>query len=385
METLEAGILKTVFRNEENGYSVITVRAGRSEYTVVGVLPELAPGEQAVFSGEWTEHKNYGRQFHCSSCTIQEPTSRLGIERYLASGLIRGIRASTAALIVARFGEETLSILSEHPERLTEIPGIGKKRCAMIAESFQEQQTARQAIIFLQSYGVPASLAMRISKRYGDQAAEAIRENPYRLCDDLEGVGFKTADRIGLSLGIPADSPNRVRCALKYLLREAAASAGHVYLPESELCAQAGSLLQTDPGLCATHLKALLVSGELIAECNGEDRDIFLSWFYRAEAEVALRLRQLALSAAPDPVPGAARAVSAFERKNRIRFSPTQRQAILEALRNGVFVITGGPGTGKTTIINCILDLLSEGEPRSVPRSLLFVCLRVSAFWFILE
>ena len=219
MERLEASILGTVFRNEENGYSVISVRAGRSEATVVGTLPELSPGEQAVFNGDWTDHRTYGRQFKCISFQIQEPTTLLGIERFLSSGLIRGIRASTASLIVRHFGEETMTVLSEHPERLTEIPGIGKKRCAMIIESYQEHQNARKAMIFFQSYGISASLAARIAQHYGDQAPDIVREDPYRLCDEIEGVGFKTADRIGLSLGIAPDSPSRIRCVLKYVLR----------------------------------------------------------------------------------------------------------------------------------------------------------------------
>ena len=174
MEKLEAGILGTVFRNAENGWTVLTVRAGRNEFTVVGTLPELSPGEQAVFTGEWTEHRTYGRQFKCVSCEIRTPTTLLGIERYLGSGLIRGIGPSTAALIVRHFGEETLAILSEHPERLTEIPGIGPKRMIMISASYQEQQGARQAMIFLQSYGIPAALAVRIGRFYGDQTPEIV-------------------------------------------------------------------------------------------------------------------------------------------------------------------------------------------------------------------
>ena len=231
MEQLEATILGTVFRNPENGWSVVTVRSGRSELTVVGSLPELSSGEQAVFSGEWIEHRTYGRQFSCHACELKVPTTLLGIERYLGSGLIHGVGPSTATLIVEAFGEETLTILSEHPERLTEVKGIGKKRAAMIAESFLEQQSARRAIVFLQSYGISPALAVKISKFYGDRTPEIVREDPYRLCDDLEGVGFKTADRIGLSLGIPPESDSRIRCAMKYILRDAASASGHVYLP----------------------------------------------------------------------------------------------------------------------------------------------------------
>ena len=363
MEQLEATILGTVFRNPENGWSVVTVRSGRSELTVVGSLPELSPGEQAVFSGEWIEHRTYGRQFGCKACELKVPTTLLGIERYLGSGLIHGVGPSTATLIVEVFGEDTLTILSEHPERLTEVKGIGKKRAAMIAESFLEQQSARRAMVFLQSYGISPALAVKISKFYGDRTPEIVREDPYRLCDDLEGVGFKTADRIGLSLGIPPESDSRIRCAMKYILRDAASASGHVYLPEKELCASAASLLQVPSDLCFQALRGLLISGALKGESDGEEdadnRRIYLPFYWRAEQEVALRLRELMTAIRPDKYAGAVRAISAFEKRRSITFSPTQRQAIRSALENGVFVITGGPGTGKTTIINCILELLS--------------------------
>ena len=361
MEKLEAGILGTVFRNDENGWTVLTVRAGRNEVTVVGTLPELSPGEQAVFTGEWTEHRSYGRQFKCVSCEIQTPTTLLGIERYLGSGLIRGIGPATAVLIVRQFGEETLTVMSEHPERLTEIPGIGPKRMNMIAESFREHQGARQAMIFLQSYGIPAALAVRIGKFYGDRTPEIVRQDPYRLCDDLDGVGFRTADRIGIALGVAPDSDSRIRCAMKYVLREAAASAGHVYLPEEELCNASASLLQVSRDLCGRALTGLLLSSSLIAEADDSgSRRVYLPAFYRAEQEVALRICELMCAIRPDKFAGAVRAVSDFEKRRGIQFSANQREAIVRALETGVFVITGGPGTGKTTIINCILELLSD-------------------------
>ena len=205
MEELRATISETMFRNEENGYTVLACRAGRENVTVVGIMPEVAAGEKAVFHGDWTTHPQYGKQFKASQCEIETPSTLLGIERYLSSGLIKGIGPATARLIVQEFGKETLQIIGEHPERLTDIAGIGKKRAAQIAQSFQEQYATRQVMVFLQTYGVSPSLAVKISKVYGNTAQDRIRANPYCMVEDIEGVGFLTADRIALSMGIAPD------------------------------------------------------------------------------------------------------------------------------------------------------------------------------------
>ncbi|MGN0794320.1 MAG: ATP-dependent RecD-like DNA helicase [Aristaeellaceae bacterium] len=363
MEQVEASILGTVYRNEENGYSVVTAREGRREITVVGTLPELTPGEQAVFTGEWVEHPTYGRQLKCTACTLQKPTTRLGIERYLGSGMIKGVGPSTAKMIVAHFGEETLTILSEHPERLQELPKMGKKRWIQIAEAYREQQGAREAMVFLQSYGIPATLAVKISRLYGDRTPTVIRENPYRLCEDLDGVGFLTADRIGTALGVAPDSEGRIASALKYVLKDMAVAMGHVYLPRGELLSRASQLLRVEEGLIDRQLKRLCLLRELvIAGEPGEER-IYLPAFDSAEREVATRLCELMAALPSGRDAGAEGEIDRFERRHGIRFSARQREAILSALGTGVLVITGGPGTGKTTIINCIISLLSrDGE-----------------------
>ena len=308
------------------------------------------------------EHPTYGRQLKCSGCTLQAPTSLLGIERYLGSGLIRGIGPATAKQIVQAFGEETLTVLSEHPERLATLKGMGKKRSEMIAESFQEQQSAREAMVFLQSYNIPASLSLRISKRYGSDTARLLRENPYRLCEDIEGVGFLTADRIGTALGIPPESGDRVQSALKYILAEAASGSGHVYLPEAELVKRAAFLLRIDEELVGHQLTAMLLRRDLILAGPDEDRKVYLPHFESAEREVAQRLCELLMSCPVEGLPGLNEEIDRFERSKGISFSPRQRGAIREALSTGVIVITGGPGTGKTTIINCIITLLSRDE-----------------------
>ncbi len=363
MEQVEASVLGTIYRNDDNGYTVLTVREGRREITIVGTLPELHPGEQAVFTGEWISHPQYGRQLKCASVELQKPTTLLGIERYLGSGIIHGVGPSTAKMIVAHFGEETLTVLSEHPERLQELPKMGRKRWKQIAEAYREQEGARTAMVFLQTYGIPATLSIKISKLYGDRTPALIRENPYRLCEDIDGVGFLTADRIGTSLGVPPDSEGRICAALKYILKEAAASQGHLYLPRAELLSRAVQLLRVEAELVAHHLMRMTLVRELIQSgADGEER-VYLPAFDSAEKEVALRLCELMAACGADSADGADQEIDRFQQKHGITFSVRQREAILTACREGVLVITGGPGTGKTTIINCIISLLSrEGE-----------------------
>lgn len=366
-EQLEAVVEETIFRNEENGYSVLEVRAGRETVTVVGSLPALAPGEQVVLQGAYVEHPQYGRQWKAESCEIRQPTTLLGIERYLGSGLFKGIGRATAKLIVQEFGRETLEIIGGHPERLIEVPGIGRKRAAQLGQSFQEQYAAWEAMVFLQSYGVTPSLAYKIGKRYGADAPRRIRENPYCLIDDIEGVGFQTADRIALSLGIPPDSEYRLRSGLKYALQEAANGAGHTYLPKEELLRQTAQGLRVSGELLSHQLDTLLFTRELIAaEVYGTEA-VMLSQLFYAEKEIARYLRLLQRYAQTTVAAGVEQRITDFERAHAITFSENQRHAVREALSHGLLVITGGPGTGKTTLINCILSLLGDGVLLAAP------------------
>ncbi|MBR3105748.1 MAG: ATP-dependent RecD-like DNA helicase [Clostridia bacterium] len=364
---IEAVIEDTIFRNEENGYSVVEARMGREKITVVGTLPALAAGEQVALTGVWVEHPQYGRQWKAASCEIRKPTTLLGIERYLSSGLIHGVGPSTAKLLVQEFGKHTLDVLSDSPERLTEVPGIGKKRAQQIAKSFLEQYGAREAMVFLQSYGVSPSLAVKISKRYGADAQQKIRENPYRLIDDIEGVGFLTADRIALSLGIPQDSEYRLKAGIKYVLQEAANGEGHTYLPRDILLQRAAQGLRVSGELLLRPLDSLLFSREIIAmDVDGRDVALLSNYFY-AEKEIA-RYLKLLMSTAQTAIQSAIlEEIQHFERENHIQFSENQRLAVSEAVRRGVVVITGGPGTGKTTIINCMLSLLGRDVLLAAP------------------
>ena len=356
---LEAVMESTVFRNEENGYSVLSVRSGHDSVTVVGILPPLTEGEQVVFTGVWTDHPRFGRQFKCASCEIQKPTTVLGIERLLSSGLIKGVGEATARRLVETFGEDTLGAMGD-VHKLALVKGISQKRAQMIAVSFAEQYGVRRNMVFLQSYGISPALSQKIAKTYGDRTEQTVRSDPYQLIRDVEGVGFLTADRIALALGIPKDSAARLRSGICYVLQEAASSAGHTYLPREELLQKAASLLRSTPQILEEHLRELLFSREVVLSRVGECEGIFLSGVYYCETETAMRLLKILATAPKEDIRGAMKKVRAFEREQGITLSEQQKLAVLSAAQKGVLVITGGPGTGKTTIINCILSLLGE-------------------------
>ncbi len=361
LEQLTAVVQETTFRNDDNGYTVLRVTVGRAQQTVVGQMPELSSGENITFEGTWLEHPVYGKQFSARTCAITPPTGKSAIEKYLGSGLIRGIGPSTAKLIVKHFGEKAIDILDEHPERLTEIPGIGPKKAAMIMESYIQQMGMRRALVFLQNYGISPNLAMKIAKYYGENTVELIRQNPYRMVMDIEGVGFLTADRIALSMGIDPQSEFRVRAALFYLLNDAAGSGGHTYLPREVLLERACGMLRAEPEIVDRQISEALLTkmlvGFSIPDCENA---LCLPLYFHAESEIALRLAQLMQARPYNRVGGLNERISAYERELGVSFSEVQKRAIRSAVEEGVLVITGGPGTGKTTIIRCIISLLKE-------------------------
>jgi len=361
LEQLVAVVQDTTFRNEDNGYTVLHAVVGRTEHTVVGVMPELSPGENVTFEGRWTEHPVYGRQFSATRCTITPPTGKTAIEKYLGSGLIRGIGPATAKLIVQHFGESAMDVLDEHPERLTEISGIGPKKAAMIIESYTEQMGMRRVMVFLQNYGISPNLAMRIGKYYGENTVELIRQNPYRMVTDIDGVGFLTADRIALSMGVDPMSEHRIRAALFYLLSESAGGAGHTYLPHPVLRERAAAMLRADEALVDRQITQALLEKMLIGfTMPGCEDGVCLPLYFHAENEIALRLHYLMEARPYKKVTGLPQRIAAYENEQGVTFSAMQKKAIRSAVEEGVLVITGGPGTGKTTIIRCILSLLKE-------------------------
>ena len=360
MESLRGTTAGTLFRNEDNGYSVISVKTKEGQITVTGNMPEVMDGETVIMEGVYVEHPQYGRQFKLSSLRIETPKTLSAIEKYLGSGLIKGVGPSTARLIVATFGKDTLDILSTQPGRLTEVPKIGKIRSRQIAESYLAQQASRSTYIFLQQYGVSPALSAKIHKVYREQAEALIRDNPYRLIDDITGVGFLTADRIALSLGIPADSVFRLQAGIKYALQEAALGSGHTCMPEDELITRAAGLLNAPLPEIRRLLDELTLNKHLFSDLIGEDRFVSLPSMRKAEIDVAGRLLALCGTSQQFFPQHVKASIRDFEKENRIAFSSTQRQAVRTAAEHGFTVITGGPGTGKTTLINCIIHVLGK-------------------------
>jgi exodeoxyribonuclease V alpha subunit len=350
-----------VFRNEENGFSGVGIREERTNemVTVVGNFPFVNQGERVRVEGEWTVHPDYGQQIKMVTYESVAPSTLAGMESYLSSGLIKGVGPSTARKLISRFGLDVLDIIQFNPQRLTEVEGIGQTRAEMIASSFSEQKEIREVMIFLQSYGITTAYALKIYKAYGGNTINIIRENPYRLAEDITGIGFKKADQIARSLGVDPNSPYRAMAGIRYILSQASAD-GHTYMPREELLEMVRKLLNVDYTVLENGLTNLALNQKIIME-NAEDYiQVYLYGLYKAEAGTARLLRDLAGNSLLKEFKNVEKRISKFEKKNQIRLADRQREAVLQAMKHGVVVITGGPGTGKTTTINCIIDLLEE-------------------------
>ncbi len=364
-EVLEGVLERVTFASEETGWSVIRLLLPdrRDPVAAVGYLPGVQPGENLRLHGRWVHDRRYGEQFQVESYVTVAPSTLPGIERYLGSGLIRGVGKVMAARLVERFGLDTLDILDRHPERLQEVEGIGRRKREQIVEAWAEQRSIREVMLFLQSHGVTTAFAFKIQRRYGDMAIALIKENPYRLAADIPGIGFKTADRIASALGTPPDSPKRASAGVLHTLGEAA-DEGHLFLPREELESRAASMLQVGEELARDAVAELSRQGSVVLEDDVEGRPVYLARFCEAERRSADRLRGLlaAPSSAPPVVPD--RAVEWFEKREGIRLAEPQREAVRRAMTGRVMVVTGGPGTGKTTIVNAIVKILERKGTR---------------------
>ena len=359
-EVLAGLVERVTFHNEESGFCVlrVKVRGHREAVSVVGVAAAISPGEWVTATGEWINDRNYGQQFKARFLKVTEPTSIEGIERYLGSGSIRGIGQVYAKKLVRAFGEKVFDVIAAEPERLREVDGIGPVRAGRIAAAWAEQKVVREIMVFLHSHGVGSARAVRIYRTYGVDAVEVMSENPYRLARDVRGIGFKTADAIAMKLGIEKTAMIRLRAGISFALAEATGN-GHCGLPTNELVPLAVSLLEAPEPEVRTALDLELAEGAVIADAVGETPCVFLAGLYRAEQVIAERLLKLAAGTLPWAWIDPDKALPWIEQRTGLTLAESQAEAVRLALMAKTLVITGGPGVGKTTIVNTILGILA--------------------------
>lgn len=360
METITGFVEHIVFRNEENGYTVLNLAVEEDEVTCVGVFRFISEGESVELKGEYTVHPSYGPQFQVESYAIKAPQDIVSIERYLGSGAIKGVGAALAARIVRRFKEDTFRIIEEEPERLAEIKGISERKAQEIAEQTEEKRELRQAMIFLQNYGISLTLAVKIYQTYQLDMYRIIQENPYKLAEDVTGVGFKIADEIAHKVGIHMDSDFRIRSGILYVLQQASLE-GHTYLPKELLTRRACELLEVDADAIEKHYMDMTIDRKLVMKQTEDQVQIYASTFYYMELNVAVMLRELNVKYDFSETAVEQR-IRKIEELSDLKLDEMQHIAVVEAVRSGFLVITGGPGTGKTTTINTIIQFFeSEG------------------------
>ena len=360
LEVISGAVERVTFHSEESGFCVLRVKARghRELVAVVGHAALVSAGEWITASGEWVNDRTYGPQFRARFLRASAPTSDEGIERYLGSGMIRGIGPVYAKKLVRTFGERVFDVIEAEPERLREVDGIGPVRAERITTAWAEQKTVREIMVFLHSHGVGTARAVRIFKTYGAEAVQVMSENPYRLARDIRGIGFKTADAIAMRLGIEKNAMIRIRAGIGFALTEAMDD-GHCGLPAEELLPKAAELLDSPLDLVRTATDLELAAGTVVADRAGDTPCIFLAGLFGAERGIADRLRRIAAEPLPWPRIDADGAVPWIERQTGLTLAEGQDAAVRLALASKVLVITGGPGVGKTTIVNAILRILA--------------------------
>ncbi|HBN85931.1 MAG TPA: ATP-dependent RecD-like DNA helicase [Clostridiales bacterium] len=354
-------ITDIIFKNEANGYTVCVMKTKEGEVTAVGNLPFVNQGDRVKVTGVWVQHKDYGDQFKVVAFEKCQPDTCETIEKSLTSGLIKGIGPVTAKKIVEKFGLDTLKIIDTQPDKLAEIKGISLKKAQEISKSYKEKAEAQRIILAFQEYGITPGYAMKIYGVYGNQALNRVKEDPYCLTEEVFGIGFKTADTIAMKMGMDMSSDSRVTAGIRYVLSQAA-GAGHTYLPENLLVEKTSALLGVLSDQVEHLLAGLVVDKHVIIEQTDSGRNIYLSVFYTAEKNAALKLLRLAEVEYHYDSTSLDDRINRLEIKNNITLDDTQKEAVKQAVTNGVLVITGGPGTGKTTIINTIIGLLKEDK-----------------------
>lgn len=353
-----------IFYNRENFFSISVFESKNEQFYAVGYLPHAEKGRTYTLIGDWKNHPKYGEQFAFTSYEEQEPETEIGIVSFLSSGVIKGVGLSTARAIVKKFGEDTINILKEAPQRLTEVSGIGKVKAKTIAESYQDHREFANVVLALQGYDITANTAMKLYQVYGRDAVEKVKENPYQLIDDVLGIGFQKADKIAMSMGMKPQDPHRIRSGIIYNLG-LSANAGHTYEIRKDFCERTAFLLDVMIEEVSDALFSAILDGDIFSETIEGVDILFLYRYYRAEQRVAGKLFQLAQATLPYLSEDAQLLIGKTEKESGIELSQQQKQAVLSSLKNGVSVITGGPGTGKTTIINTIMRILSSNEVKT--------------------
>ncbi len=360
MEIVKGYVDHIVFRNEDNGYTVFHLTNEDGELTCVGTFPYISEGEMLEISGEYITHTVYGLQLQVSSFEVLEPEDLVSIERYLGSGAIKGVGVVLAGRIVRKFKGDTFRIIEEEPERLAEVSGISERKAREICEQVEEKKDMRKAMIYLQKYGITLALAAKIYDHYGQGVYRVMEENPYQIADKVPGVGFKTVDEIARRIGIHTDSDYRIRSGIFYVLLQAVTE-GHVYLPEQELLEQTRMLLEIELTDISNHLLDLAMEKKIVVRESQDGKHIYPAQYYYMELNTAKMLLDLQVKyEIADAV--IAKRLAEIEQHAELELDDMQRQAVTAAVRNGVIVLTGGPGTGKTTTINAMIQFFeSEG------------------------
>ncbi|MFA6437778.1 MAG: ATP-dependent RecD-like DNA helicase [Bacteriovoracaceae bacterium] len=356
-ETLRVLLQRIIYYNNENAYLIGAFDSGNQKFTAVGYLHDPHDGEEYSLTGTWTTHSKYGKQFAIVSYETHLPNSEVGIEQYLSSGLIKGIGPSLAERIVDKFGKQTLDVLNNHPERLMQVEGIGRKKYAAISIALIAMKEMQETMVFLKSYGIPTGTSIRLYKTYGKMVGEVLRTNPYQIIDDVSGIGFQTADEIAKKMGVKEESIYRLTAGVRFVLDDACRAGGHCYLPNEELSERAAGLLFVDETKVSRAIASAVESGYLIAEGDS----IFPLKLYEAEEQSARKILHL-LHKGERPLDQKKlySALKHVERRHGLEFDEKQRLAVVSAVLHPVTILTGGPGTGKTLCVNGMIELADE-------------------------
>ena len=365
MEKLQGMVSDIVFKNEENGYTIAYLANENDEITIVGCMPTLSVGESIEVEGKWVNHKTYGSQFEVQTFIPVTPSSLEGIYVYLSSGMIHGIGEKMAKRIVDKFGVDTLDIIQNTPERLTEVEGIGMKKVKQIQESYEENRELRNIIIQLSPYGITPNYCLRIFKKYKDKAIEIINKNPYRLAEDVRGIGFKIADEIARKIGIDKYSPDRIMQGIIYTLNQSLAS-GHTYLPKRVLIEQSARILGVEAKFVENGIMDLAYNQKVHLENKDSEILVYLMMYYICENGVCKEIIKLSQHDIKDLHINIDEEIKIVEKEDEISLANNQILAVKEAVNNGVTIITGGPGTGKTTTINTIIKIFENNDQKVV-------------------